>query len=124
MKVLQAVILGAGLLVFTGATAEVNQRAVGPGPDALAPMALNSYSRFPRNIGAAPVFDLNAHRVGLVKTLTADPAGKPASIEIWFPTGRTMTVAASNIGYDEQRNIVTAGLTDAQLGLAPPPAGR
>lgn len=82
-------------------------------------MVLNGYSHYPRNIGTAPVYDLNGHRVGLVQKLEADPSGKPTAMEIWFPTGRTMTVAASNIGYDEQQNIVTIGLTDAQLGLPP-----
>ena len=118
MKFAVAAVLGAGLLFLGGATAEVNRSAMAPGTQILAPMALNSYSRFPRNIGSAPVYDLNAHRVGLVKALNADAAGKPASMEIWLPSGRTLTVAASNIGYDEQQNIVTAGLTDTQLGLA------
>jgi hypothetical protein len=118
MKFAVVAVLGAGLLFLSGATAEVDRSAVVPGAQVLAPMALNSYSRFPRNIGSAPVYDLDAHRVGQVKALNADPAGKPASMEIWLPSGRTLTVPASNIGYDEQKNTVTAGLTDTQLGLA------
>ena len=80
-------------------------------------MVLNGYSRYPRNIGSAPVYDLDGHRVGLVQKLDADPTGKPSAMEIWFPSGRTLTVVASNIGYDEQQNIVTAGFTDAQLAV-------
>ncbi|HEY2007702.1 MAG TPA: hypothetical protein VGH23_01845 [Rhizomicrobium sp.] len=123
MKFAVAAVLGAGLLFLGDATAEVDRSAVVRGTQVLAPMALNSYSRFPHNIGSAPVYDLDAHRVGQVKALNADAAGKPASMEIWLPSGLTFTVPASNIGYDEQQNIVTAGLTDTQLGLARP-AGR
>ena len=102
-------------------TATSQTAQLSPNVERMAPMVLNGYSRFPRNIGSAPVYDLDGHRVGLVKALDADPTGKPAAMEIWFPTGRTLTVAASNISYDEQQNIVTAGLTDAQLGVPPPP---
>jgi hypothetical protein len=87
-------------------------------------MVLNGYSRFPREIGNAPVYDLNAHRVGLMQKLHADPDGQPRTIEIWLPAGHIMTVAASNVSYDEQNNVVTVGLTDAQLGLNMAPTGR
>jgi hypothetical protein len=87
-------------------------------------MVLNGYSRFPRNIGSATVYDLDGHRVGLVKALNADPTGKPAAMDIWLPSGRSVTVEASNLSYDEQQNTITAGLTDAQFGVlqAPGPA--
>jgi hypothetical protein len=124
MNVILSAALGISLWLYADATAEMSQSAPLPNISALAPMVLNGYSRFPRNIGSAPVYDLDAHRVGLVKALNADRTGKPASIEIWLPTGRTLTVVASNVGYDEQQNIVTAGLTDAQLGIAPSSAGR
>jgi len=122
MKAILAALSGAGLLFYAAASAEISKTAqLSPNMERMAPMVLNGYSRFPRNIGYAPVYDLDGHRVGLVKTLDADPTGKPAAMEIWFPTGRTLTVTASNIGYDEQQNIVTAGLTDAELGVPPPP---
>lgn len=73
-------------------------------------MVLNGYSRFPRNIATAPIYDLE------VQKLDADLAGKPTALEIWLPTGHTLTVVASNISYDQQRNILIVGLTDAQLG--------
>jgi hypothetical protein len=87
-------------------------------------MVLDGYSQYPRKIGIAPVFDLDGHRVGVIQKLDADPAGKPTAMEIWIATGKIFTVAASNISYDEQQNIVTAGLTDAQMGIAPAQGAR
>lgn len=84
-------------------------------------MVLNGYSRYPRNIGKAAVYDLDGHSVGSVQKLNADPSGKPSGIGIWLPSGRTVDVGASNVGYDEQVNVVTVGLTDAELGLAQRP---
>ncbi len=121
MKSILAATLGFGLLFYAAAPTAISQTVQqSANMERLAPMVLNGYSRFPRNIGSAPVYDLDGHRVGLVKALSADPTGKPSAIEIWFPTGRTLTVAASNISYDEQQDIVTAGLTDAQLGVSAP----
>jgi hypothetical protein len=114
-------ITGLGLLVAAATPTEVSQTLhQSPPGELLAPMVLNGYSRFPHNIGSAPVYDLDGHRVGFVKALDADPTGKPAAIEIWLPSGGTLSVAASNIGYSEQQNIVTAGLTDAQMGISAP----
>ncbi len=80
-------------------------------------MVLNGYSRFPRAIGTAPVYDLNDHQVGVMQKLLADPDGQPTAIQIWLPAGKTLTVAASNVSYDEQHNIVTVGLADSELGV-------
>ena len=122
MKALLVAVSGAALLFYAAAPTAVSQTAqLSPNMERMAPLVLNGYSRFPRNIGSAPVYDLDGHRVGVVKTLDADPTGKPAAMDIWFPTGRTLTVVAANISYDEQQNIVTAGLTDAELGIAPAP---
>ena len=91
--------------------------------DSIAPMVLNGYSRFPHVIGTAPVFDVDTHQVGSMQKLLTNPDGQPRAIEIWLPSGRTFTVAASNVSYDEQHNSVTVGLDDAQLGLNTAPAG-
>lgn len=94
-----------------------------PGPlpgESIAPTVLNGYSRFPHQIGTAPVFDMDAHRVGSLQKLLANPDGQPSAVEIWLPTGRTFTVAASNVSYDEQHNSVTVGLDDKQLNLNTP----
>lgn len=122
MKACLVAVSGAALLFYAAATTAVSQTAqLSPNIERMAPMVLNGYSRFPRNIGSAPVYDLSRRRVGVVQKLDADPTGKPAVMEIWLPSGRTLTVTASNISYDEQQNIVTAGLTDAELGIAPAP---
>ncbi len=88
--------------------------------DSIAPMVLNGYSRFPRTIGTAPVFDMDARRVGSMQKLLTSPDGQPSAIEIWLPSGQTFTVAASNVSYDEQHNSVTVGLDDTQLHLNTP----
>jgi hypothetical protein len=126
MKIILALTSSAGLLIYPVSQAGAPQAAmaIAPNSEQLAPMVLNGYSRFPRNIGSANVYDLDGHRVGLVKALDADPTGKPAAMEIWLPSGRSVTVEASNLSYDEQQNTITAGLTDAQFGVsqAPDPA--
>lgn len=83
-------------------------------------MVLNGYSRFPSQIGTAPVYDLEAHRVGLPQKLLASPDGQPTGIDVWLMAGRTLSVSAFNVSYDEQRNTVTIGFTDTQLGLDKP----
>jgi hypothetical protein len=88
--------------------------------DSIAPMVLNGYSKFPRKIGTAPVYDLYGHRVGQIQKLDGDPTGKPTALEIWLPSGRTVTVEASDVSYDEQQNIVAAGLSNARLGILQP----
>jgi hypothetical protein len=122
MRIIWLTLSGATMLLCVGATAEVDRPPARPSAEVLAPMVLNGYSRFPRNIGSAPVYNLEGRRVGSVQKLDADPNGRPAAMEIWLPTGRTFTVVASNISYDEQQNIIIAGLTDAQLGIVSPPS--
>jgi hypothetical protein len=117
MRIILGGISGALVLLSAGAIAEVNRLQSDAARETLAPMVLNGYSQFPPNIGSAPVYDLQSHRVGLIQKLNADATGKPASILVWFPTGRSVTVSASNISYDEQQNTITAGLTDAEAGF-------
>lgn len=59
-----------------------------------------------------------------MQKLLAAPDGQPTAIEIWLPIERTLTVSASNVSYDEQHNIVTVGLTDAELGQEKSSSGR
>lgn len=121
MKLVLVTFLGSASLLYTAASTAVSEPSPAlPVVAVMAPMVLDGYSRFPRKIGTAPVYDLDGHRVGLIQKLDADPGGKPSAMEIWLPSGRVLTVAASNISYDEQQNIVTAGLTDAQLGITLP----
>lgn len=111
-----------GLLAVVCTDARGHAQPVSASVEAIAPMVLNGYSRFPRTIGSAPVYDMNAHRVGSLQKLQAAPDGQPSAVEVWLPSGRTFTVTASNVSYDEQHNSVTVGLDDAQLGLNTAPA--
>jgi len=82
----------------------------------LAPMALNSYTWVPRNIGTANVFNLDGDLIGRVQKFDVDRSGKPQGLGIWLSgSGKVIEVAASNISYDEQQNIVTVGLNRIQL---------
>lgn len=118
MKRVLVAVLGAGFAACaaTGGRAQPSQS---PG-ESIAPMVLNGYSKYPRTIGTASVFDMDAHRVGSLQNLLANPDGQPSAVEIWLPSGETFTVAASNVSYDEQHNSVTVGLHDKQLNLNPP----
>lgn len=121
MKAFLAAMSGVSLLLYPNASGEMLPT------ERMAPMVLNGYSRFPRNIRTAPVYDLEGHRIGLIQKLDADPTGKPVALKIWLPSGHSVTVAASKVSYDQQDNILIAGLTDAQLSvgpLAPSPVAR
>jgi type IV pilus biogenesis protein CpaD/CtpE len=123
MKWVLAAMLGLGAVVCAGAAGLAQPTPPPASVESIAPMVLNGYSRFPLAIGTAPVNDMDNHRVGSMQKLLATPDGQPSAIEIWLPSGHTMTVAASNVSYDEQHNSVTVGLNDAQLGLNTAPSG-
>ena len=85
----------------------------------MAPMALNSYTSAPRNIGSANVLDLNGDLIGRVQKLDLDPAGKPQGLEVLLTgSSRTINVVAYNVSYDEQQNIVTVGLDKQEVAKA------
>ena len=120
MKWVAATLLGLGFVIGADA-AGLAQPSPSP-VESIAPMVLNGYSRFPHQIGTAPVFDMDANRVGSLQKLLTSSDGQPSAVEIWLPSGHTFTVAASNVSYDEQHNSVTVGLDDKQLNLNPPVA--
>lgn len=120
MRWVSVTVLGLVAVVCTDASGQA--QPVSASEEAIAPMVLNGYSRFPNAIGSAPVYDMNAHQVGSLQKLQAAPDGQPSAIQVWLPSGRTFTVTASNVSYDEQHNSVTVGLDDAQLGLIGAPA--
>lgn len=96
---------------------------------AIAPMALNSYCWAPPRIVTAPVTDLQNDMIGRVARLDLAGTGKPEGIEIYLTaSGRVIGVPSSNISYDEQKNVLTAGLDRAQVQQQvqqpPPPARR
>lgn len=87
---------------------------------ALAPMALNSYSIPPATIGSAKVLDLEGDMIGRVAKIRVAALSKPEGLDIWLSaSGKTISVAASNISYDELQNTVTLGIGRNQLGQPP-----
>ena len=116
MRWVSAAVFGLGLVASTDGLAQPSSSP----EQSIAPMVLNGYSRYPHQIVIASAFDIDAHRVGSLQNLLADPDGQPSAIEIWLPSGKTFTVAASNVSYDEQHNSVTVGLDDNQLNLKTP----
>jgi hypothetical protein len=111
MKVVASSLL-AGTLVLVGVAAAKDV----PDVPQMAPMALNSYTWVPRNIGTANVLDLDGDLIGRVQKFNVDQSGKPQGLGIWLSgSGKVIDVAASNISYDEGQNIVTVGLNRGQL---------
>jgi hypothetical protein len=111
MKLIASSLL-AGSLVLIGIAAAKDV----PDVPQMAPMALNSYTWVPRNIGTANVFDLDGDLIGRVQKFDVDQNGKPKGLGIWLSgSGKVIDVAASNISYDEQQNIVTVGLNRNQI---------
>jgi len=116
MKLIASSLL-VGLLVIVGVAAANDA----PDVPQMAPMVLNGYSRLPRSIGTANVFDLEGDLIGRVQKFNVDQSGKPQGLGIWLSkSGNVIDVAASNISYDEQQNIVTIGLNRNQLARISP----
>ena len=85
----------------------------------LAPMVLDSYTAPPKNIDSAQVFDQRGRLVGSVKGIVTDAAGKPDAISIQPSGGRPlMVVAAGDVSYDQERNIVVTAVEPQGIALA------
>ena len=111
MKIIASLPL-AGMLVLVGLAAAKDV------PDAprMAPMALNSYTWSPRNISTASVQDLDGDVIGSVHKLELDQSGKPQGLVVLLSgSEHVINVAAHNVSYDEQQNIVTVGLDRNQV---------
>jgi hypothetical protein len=111
MDFLKAVTLSVTLLIPVVAEAQdLDTRA-------LAPMALESYATPPANITSAKVFDQRGRMVGSVKGIETDAAGKPDAISIEPANGQPlMVVAAGDVIYDKNRNVVVTAVEP--LGIA------
>jgi hypothetical protein len=100
MDLLNAAALSAAFLVPVIAGAQdLNQ------PD-IAPMALNSFSAVPPAITSAKVFDQRDRLFGAVKGIEPDASGKPDAISIQPTSGQLIVVAAGDVSYDQEHNIV------------------
>ena len=89
-----------GLMLGTAQAAEIPA-------DALAPMALNSFSAPPANLAAAPVMNQSGEVIGTFRQVVTDHNGKPAAISYVTPDGKLVVVAAPAVSYDG-RQLVTA----------------
>ena len=73
---------------------------------ALAPSALNSYSRVPDRIMSAPVMDQSGAVIGKVTRVVGDHNGKPSAMTYTTTDGRLVMIAAPAVSYDGQRNLL------------------
>lgn len=79
-------------------------------------MVLNGYDHLPPNIKNAKVQDLNRDDIGTVMTVEVDRIGKPVKIKVLLSkSSKTISVAASDVSYDAQHNIVTIGLDRSEI---------
>ena len=80
-----------------------------------APMALNSIAAVPAKIAGARVVDPKGVAVGSLVKVQTDARGKPLKADIALTGGRTVTLDASALGYDQNANVVVTAMDQAQL---------
>jgi hypothetical protein len=69
--------------------------------DALAPVALNSFSSVPAKLSSAQVQDQNGHVLGTVERVQTDQDGKPDALSFRAASdGRIVVIGASAVSYD------------------------
>ncbi len=86
-------------------------------------MALNSIAAVPAKIAGARVVDPKGAAVGSLVKVQTDAKGKPLKADIALTGGRTVTLDASALGYDQTANVVVTAMDRAQLaGAGPAPA--
>jgi len=84
-------------------------------------MALNSIATVPAKIAGARVVDPKGVAVGSLVKVQTDAMGKPLKADIALTSGRTVTLDASALGYDQSANVVVTAMDQAQL-MQPAPA--
>ena len=85
-----------------------------------APMALNSLATAPAKIAGARVVDPRGAAVGSLTRVQTDAKGKPLKADIALTGGRTITLDASALGYDQNANVVVTSMDQAQLAQTGP----
>lgn len=101
-------ILFAFLLVFAAGT-------LPSAAEEFAPMALNSIAAVPAKIAGARVVDPRGAAVGSLVRVQTDAKGKALKADIALTGGRTVTLEASALGYDQNANVVVTAMDQAQL---------
>ena len=83
-------------------------------------MALNSVATVPAKIAGARVVDPRGAAVGSLVRVQTDAKGKPLKAEIALTGGQTVSLEASQLGYDQNANVVVTAMDQAQLGQIAP----
>lgn len=83
-------------------------------------MALNSIAAVPAKIVGARVVDPKGAAVGSLIKVQTDAMGKPLKADIALANGRTVTLDASALGYDQSTNVVVTAMDQAQLAQTAP----
>ena len=99
------------LIVFFFLTIGISPLAA----EEFAPMALNSIASVPAKIAGARVVDPKGTAVGSLVKVQTDAKGKPLKADIALTGGRTVTLDASALGYDQTANVVVTAIDQAQL---------
>ena len=99
------------LIVFLFLTIGISPLAA----EEFAPMALNSIAAVPAKIAGAKVVDPKGTAVGSLVKVQTDAKGKPLKADIALTGGRTVTLDASALGYDQAANVVVTAMDQAQL---------
>jgi len=100
------------LILMAGASASAAEE--------FAPMALNSIATVPAKIAGARVVDPRGAAVGSLVKVQTDASGKPLKADIALTGGRTITLDASALGYDQSANVVVTAMDQAQLAQPVP----
>jgi len=85
-----------------------------------APMALNSIATVPAKIAGARVVDPRGAAVGSLVKVQTDAKGKPLKADIVLTGGQTISLEASQLGYDQNANVVVTAMDQAQLAQTAP----
>lgn len=96
------------LLIFAAGT-------LASAAEEFAPMALNSIAAVPAKIAGARVVDPRGAAVGSLVRVQTDAKGKALKADIALTGGRTITLEASALGYDQNANVVVTAMDQAQL---------
>jgi hypothetical protein len=84
------------------------------GAEALAPVALNSFSAPPAQAASAKVLDQNGRLLGQVERIQADQDGKPSALAFRAAKdGSTVVISAAAVSYDGK--VLVAGNDQPQI---------
>ena len=83
-------------------------------------MALNSVATVPAKIAGARVVAPRGAAVGSLVRVQTDAKGTPLKADIALTGGQPVSLEASQLGYDQNANVVVTAMDQAQLGQTAP----